>query len=71
MLLSHVTLQVLLWPNGVPVTSGCSEPVALTSDGLPIIGPEGLPCCLGPDGDTLLTWHGRALLGPEVGCVLR
>lgn len=59
-------LQVLLWPNGVPVTSGTGAPVALNPEGLPFMGPGGMPCCLGPDGDTLLTWDGRALLGPEV-----
>lgn len=59
--------QVLQWPNGVPVTSGCGAPVALNNEGLPINGPGGLPCCLGPDGDSLLTWEGRALLGPQVG----
>jgi len=59
-------LQVLLWPNGVPVTSGTGAPVALNPEGLPLMGPGGMPCCLGPDGDTLLAWDGRALLGPEV-----
>lgn len=59
--------QVLQWPNGVPVTSGCGAPVALNSEGLPVNGPGGLPCCLGPDGDLLLTWEGKALLGPQVG----
>jgi hypothetical protein len=64
--------QVLQWPNGVPVTSGCGAPVALNNEGLPITGPGGLPCCLGPDGDTLLTWEGKALLGPQVSvsCLL-
>jgi hypothetical protein len=61
-----VTMQVLLYPSGVPVTSGCGAPVAITPEGLPLIGPGGLPCCLGPDGDTLLTWDGKALLGPQV-----
>jgi hypothetical protein len=59
-------VQALLWPNGVPVTSGCGAPVALNPEGVPLMGPGGLPCCLGPDGDTLLTWEGKALLGPQV-----
>lgn len=65
-LLCPVYTQVLLSPSGVPVTSGCGAPVAITPEGAPLIGPGGLPCCLGPDGDTLLTWDGKTLLGPQV-----
>jgi hypothetical protein len=61
-----VCLQVLLGPDGRPLTSGTGLPLAVSPQGVPLMGPDGAPLCLAPDDEALLSWGGLPLLGPQV-----